>query len=729
MKLLDLFVKSAEKFRARNAAIFCDVGRKDVVFTYNDLDQIASEISNFLKTLASGKSGKQKIVGLYMPVSGHYVSCVIGVLKTGWIFAPFDPLATNLWNCELLEIIGCDYVIVANNGSEKFREIVSAFKHISEVKIEEISDNIFKKLNLSIWQIQKTEPNIEYNELTFCYAIATSGTTGKPKVVLISNESIVPNILDFLRIFKIECNYTVAMVTAPTFDPSIIEMFVSMAAGACLVIPSQTVKMVPQKLCDVLFVHNKTSVLQTTPSLFKILNDSKKRNAMIFGAKSSLRIVAFGGEDCPSAKQIKDMMPNFSKTQIRFFNLYGVTEVSVWASYHEILWTDIKNGSDSQIEIGNPLSETELVIHVLDSDDVFAINSKYEIYNAKNSKLMALQTMYGRLCIKSQFRKCAVKQSSHEFNLSEEIDTGDLVRTVISDNEVKLYFEGRNDGLIKRNGKRVNLHMINNAIAALQEVQSCTVWYDKQEQNQIGLIIACVIRTSSFSDCEHFPNHIKLCLTKSSLPSHCIPDKIIEMKMFPLTCHGKVDKKEIVRQCRNNCCETNEKQIDVDLFVKNSISNILFGRKYVEYKGEKFLNVGGDSLKAVQLLNVISDNVNISELRIDFMTLLFTEKLCNFVQVITNCKLKKTDNDQLLNHNQIHDGIIQTKRFLKQNLLINDAKKKKLSPQRTSFSLQWKFDTGKCVDASPLLFQVDDRLLCCIGMYIVIVFDLIILLH
>lgn len=47
-----------------------------------------------------------------------------------------------------------------------------------------------------------------------------------------------------------------------TFDPSVVEIFVSLSSGACLLIVPTSVKVFPAKLADVLFSRHRVTVLQ-----------------------------------------------------------------------------------------------------------------------------------------------------------------------------------------------------------------------------------------------------------------------------------------------------------------------------------------------------------------------------------------------------------------------------------------------------------------------------------
>ena len=49
-----------------------------------------------------------------------------------------------------------------------------------------------------------------------------------------------------------------------TFDPFVVQMFVTFSAGARLVMVPNSVKMVPSKLCEILFDVEKVTVLQVS---------------------------------------------------------------------------------------------------------------------------------------------------------------------------------------------------------------------------------------------------------------------------------------------------------------------------------------------------------------------------------------------------------------------------------------------------------------------------------
>ena len=74
------------------------------------------------------------------------------------------------------------------------------------------------------------------------YVIYTSGSTGKPKGVEIEHRSVVNMLASMQRRPGLDANDTMLAMTTLTFDIAVLEIFLPLVCGACVVIaPSETV--------------------------------------------------------------------------------------------------------------------------------------------------------------------------------------------------------------------------------------------------------------------------------------------------------------------------------------------------------------------------------------------------------------------------------------------------------------------------------------------------------
>jgi hypothetical protein len=105
---------------------------------------------------------------------------------------------------------------------------------IIEINSENSRTNWIKRKNI----INSTiEPKISTrcDELDSLISVmTTSGTTsrsGEGKLVFIPEDCVVPNISDFIQLWKINQTSRIGLLSPATFDPSIIQIFCSLTAG------------------------------------------------------------------------------------------------------------------------------------------------------------------------------------------------------------------------------------------------------------------------------------------------------------------------------------------------------------------------------------------------------------------------------------------------------------------------------------------------------------------
>lgn len=72
---------------------------------------------------------------------------------------------------------------------------------------------------------------------------------------------------------------------------------------------------------------------QATPTLLRRFGCELIKSTVL-SAHTSLRVLALGGEAFPSLAVLKSWREEGNKTQI--FNIYGITEVSSWATFYRI---------------------------------------------------------------------------------------------------------------------------------------------------------------------------------------------------------------------------------------------------------------------------------------------------------------------------------------------------------------------------------------------------------
>ena len=168
----------------------------------NNLNQISyidleNKSNTFSKRLISNGIKPNDIVAIYLERSIDFIIVVLGVMKTGAIFLPIDPLYPQDRIIHLIEHYKIDKFIT-NSGLKK------------KIKLKNIpTENIFLfefiQNNLNIFSREGSGDINRVNRRTTknCLHILTSGTSGLPKGVQISRLSLDNYIYAALEKFKI----------------------------------------------------------------------------------------------------------------------------------------------------------------------------------------------------------------------------------------------------------------------------------------------------------------------------------------------------------------------------------------------------------------------------------------------------------------------------------------------------------------------------------------------
>ena len=106
--------------------------------------------------------------------------------------------------------------------------------------------------------------------------------------------------------------------------------------------------------------------LQPTPSLMYFIGEDLIMSK-ILSEETTLSVLAFGGETCPSLSTLRKWKNK--KCPTRLYNVYGITEVSSWATCHLITDEELDTAAldvdcemSNTCELGKPLLHTKICI-------------------------------------------------------------------------------------------------------------------------------------------------------------------------------------------------------------------------------------------------------------------------------------------------------------------------------------------------------------------------------
>lgn len=332
------------------------------------------------------------------------------------------------------------------------------------------------------------------------YIIFTSGSTGEPKGVQISTEAVQ----SFVRWMCSDFGFTHTDVFINTailsFDLSVFEVMTFGALGGTLVLTSKECSANPKNFVQHIGDH-KGTVIVSTPS-FILAYSRLKDNPNL----ESLSTFLFCGEVLPhgTAKNLRNSFP-----KARVLNTYGPTEATVATTLVEIT-DDILTNYDS-LPVGSSKPESDLLI---EDGEIVIVGPNVSVGYLNNPELNAA--------------KFVNRNGQRAFKTG---DTGYLENGM-------LFFNGRNDDLVKLHGYRIELNEITAALNNLPYlVQAATIALKRD-----GLVkkIVSMVQLNEESKDKKM-EEIKSDLGKI-IPNYMIPSDIKFVDQIPLNSNGKADK-------------------------------------------------------------------------------------------------------------------------------------------------------------------------------------------
>ncbi|NXL95285.1 ACSF4 enzyme, partial [Alectura lathami] len=608
MTLHDMVRRAASLYSGRTAVRFDGGGEEPPAhYTYASVVSLASELTALLQKHCGPRG--ECAIGLYCYPGINLPSWILGILQVPAAYSPVDPDAPPALSTYFMRKSNLQYILVENDKIKQFQMSHAGWVSHSSSTPEHVGLTLFQ-LSWSNADVNSQadgvrskpepfkavgdsqpgstvcpeQPEVKTSgggyadvgqKCSLAYVLHTSGTTGTPKIVRVPHKCIVPNIQHLKSIFEITQDDVLFLASPLTFDPSVVELFMALTSGASILVVPNAVKMMPAELSAALFHRHHVTVLQATPTLLRRFGAHLIKSTVL-AADTSLRVLALGGEAFPSLSLLKSWKHEENKTSV--FNLYGITEVSSWATCYkipeEVFSADFR--TEFPVPLGSPLLGTTV-----------------EVRDANGSAVLEGE---GQVFIGGAERICFLDDEV-TVPLGTMRETGDFVRV----QNAKMFFLGRRDSQIKRHGKRFNAECLRQAAEDLCQVEACAVTWYQQEK-----LILFVVPSGDLEERETLQE------LQKHLPAHAVPDELIQIKTLPLTSHGKVDLSELNKIYHNHL---NSRRRDSRLsgaeelwerlqYLWKSVLGLLGDSSGIS-KDARFLYSGGDSLKALRFYDEI----------------------------------------------------------------------------------------------------------------------------
>lgn len=447
---------------------------------------------------------------------------MFGILKSGAAYVPIDPAfpkdrilymlkqaQVRLVVCGHKDLVpdglDCEVIVWEENPSETASG-VKASSGGSENLDPNGSDFNDPAHSVPEWE------GVDHGGGDAANVIFTSGTTGRPKGVVMLHKSL-SNLAAHLEPLLGTWDGVILCASNCVFDVFTTETILALGKGYRVSIADEEEMVLPWKMAERI-VQDQVTILQLTPSRIQMcLGDESFQKAL-----ARIQRIILLGE--PWGMDLKDRLK--SLTDARIFNIYGPTETSVHNCQGDI--TD-----EDSIHIGRPIG-----------------NCRYYLLDSKRKPVPP--TAVGEIYIAGE---CLSAGYINQPELTDEVfvpdcfcrgermyKTGDLGRLRADGNWQCL---GRVDTQVKLDGHRIEPLEIAEVMLSTGMVKEAVVVPVYRDQVP-AYLRGVVVKAENYEEAA-----LREYLVRK-LPDYMIPSELIELAELPRTASGKTDLKKLAEQ-------------------------------------------------------------------------------------------------------------------------------------------------------------------------------------
>jgi amino acid adenylation domain-containing protein len=475
-----------------------------VCLSYAQLFERAGRLAAGLNALGA-RAGDR--VAVRLPNSAAFVTLALGCL---WAGAPFVPLSTDnppARSARVLDDCQPALFVVDQRDSTGVAD-----QPMPVVTIEEL---------LAATSASPAPPRSVDSERD-AYLIYTSGTTGEPKGVTITERALQWSVAATVELLDLDESVRSLVVGPFHFDGPYGLLFPTLVAGGTLVVPEREDLLFLRRFYNIV-VQQDITLSSMTPSYLRLLVSSRHLGKL---AGSKLATLILGGEQCApdDIAKLWSVLPG-----LRIFNRYGPTEATIAVTSYEVTAEDLATG---RIPLGVPHPGVEFFVVSEDGQIITQPGEEGELYIG-GEQLM--RGYWGDDRLSHAVLRTDVVPGKRLYK------AGDLVSV---DDHGRYFYRGRLDDVIKRNGVRISLTEVANALRRVHGVAdaSCVL-------TDVGgtASVAAFVQVGP-----GLAAHELIEMAGRELTANMLPDQVFVVSSLPLTPQGKVDHRRLMAEvgCR-----------------------------------------------------------------------------------------------------------------------------------------------------------------------------------
>ena len=527
--------------------------------TYAELNSRANRLAQHLRTRGVGPD---VTVGLFVERSIEMIVALLGILKAGGAYVPLDPQNPRERISFMLRDADVALLLTRKRSHER---LPGSDLPVIDLDSDEADFAAYAENNFEV----DNQPD------NLAYVMYTSGSTGLPKGVAVTQRNIVRLVTntDYAEFGSDE----VFLQLAPlSFDASTFEIWGSLLNGARLVIMPPELPLL-EDIAGKLREYSVTT-LWLTSGLFTQMADEHAVD--LAGVRQLL-----AGGDVLSPTQVRKVLAERSGDDC-VINGYGPTESTTFACCYRV-----KTASqiENSVPIGKPIANT--TVYILDANlEPVPTGVTGELYIGGDGLARGYFQRPDLTAERFLPDRFSGEPGARLYR------TGDLTRYLRDGN---IEFVGRADQQVKVRGFRVELDEIETVLDENPGISKSVVTVREDDRGGKRLVAYLVQLDRAGLTTSDLRQYLQ-----QSLPDYMVPSAFVTLDALPLTRNGKIDRAALTARADGESVAGLEyvaPRTPVEEILAEIWSEVLGIQKISA--NDNFFELGGHSLLATQVIS------------------------------------------------------------------------------------------------------------------------------
>ncbi|RMT06890.1 Pyoverdine sidechain peptide synthetase II, D-Asp-L-Thr component, partial [Pseudomonas savastanoi pv. phaseolicola] len=515
----------------------------DRSLTTLELDQAANQLAHHL--IRTGISEGQPVAVL-MERSLDWLTAVLAIFKAGGVYMPLDVKAPDARLQQMLSNAQAKVLLCAEGDVRQTSLDVAGCEGLAWTP--------------ALWQdLPVSRPDITLSADSAAYVIHTSGSTGQPKGVLVSQGALASYVRGLLEQLQLAPQASMALVSTIAADLGHTVLFGALCSGRTLHVLTEALGFDPDAFAAYMAEH-QVGVLKIVPGhLAALLQASQPADVLPQHA------LIVGGEACSPAlvEQVRQLKPD-----CRVINHYGPSETTVGVLTHELKVDTIPCGSELvREEAGTGLQKAEALLPLSRASEASPGSLPQGLYLSTKVPVGAPLPGASAYLLDDVLNPVGTQVAGELYIGGDSVALGYIGQPALTaerfvpdpfaENGARAYrsgdrmrrnhqglleFIGRADDQVKVRGYRVEPAEVARVLLNLPSVAQASVLAlpVDEDESRLQLVSYCVAAAGASLTVDNLREQLAACL-----PDYMVPAQIMLLDSLPLTANGKLDKRAL----------------------------------------------------------------------------------------------------------------------------------------------------------------------------------------